>query len=464
MFPRPRHAAQHKSAVEALFQPASSDLLRVQSRRWFLQAGLAGVAGLATPDLLRLKAQQTAQPQRETAVILIWLSGGPSQLDTWDPKPAAPAEIRGPFSSIPTNVAGVRVSEHFPLQARIAHRLVLIRSVDCSSSTDHYPAPMQAGNPLAQRRGISAKIATHPSMGSVAARFRGPGISSMPALVGLADPPLWFADVLGAGPLGGATEPVRGHEMVDRLSLPRGVNIERADDRAELCRQFDNLRRDLDVGDTMGKMDLYRRQALEVSASGRAQRAFRIDLESNRLRDAYGRHSLGERTLLARRLVEAGVTFVTVSGTFGVFDNHGDDVIWGGLIRGLKPLLPVVDQAVSALVNDLDARGMLESTLVLVMGEFGRSPRFSQRGTGGREHWSSCMSMMLAGGGLDNGPVIGSSDASGGEIRSGRITPSDIGATVYRHLGIDLASTWIDAQGRSQPIVVGNGRPIQSLR
>src|SRR5262245_28818780 len=386
-----RHDAEHAGAAgRSPLQPAPADLIRVGSRRWFLQTGLAGVAGLTLPDLLRCRAapspprgegQQKGRADRK-AVILIWLSGGPSHLDTWDPKPDAPAEVRGPFGSIATKVPGVRVCEHLPLQARILDRLALVRSVDCRASTDHYPAPMQAGNPLAQRSMISSAAPTPPSMGSVAARFRGANDPAMPAFVGLADPPLWLADVLGAGPLGGAYEPARGDEMAGRLTLPRGVSVARAEDRAELCRQFDGLRRDLDKGDTMARMDHYRRQALDIVLSGKAQRAFRVDNEPDRVRDAYGRHSLGERALLARRLVEAGVTFVTVSGTFGVFDNHGDDVVWGGLIKGLKPLLPQVDQAVSALVQDLEVRGLLDDTLVLVLGEFGRSPIFSQRGTG----------------------------------------------------------------------------------
>src|SRR5205085_1800663 len=210
-------------------------------------------------------------------------------------------------------------------------------------------------------------------------------------------------------------------------------------------------------------MDHCRRAALEIVLSGKAQQAFRVDREPARVRDAYGRHSLGERTLLARRLVEAGVTFVTVSGTFGVFDNHGDDVVWGGIIKGLKPLLPQLDQAVAALVRDLEARGLLDDTLVLVMGEFGRSPIFDQRKTGGREHWSSCMSMLVAGGGLARGQVVGSTDAKGYEVKDARVTPSDIGATVYRHLGIALDSQWTDLQGRPQPIVTEGGRPIPEL-
>jgi uncharacterized protein (DUF1501 family) len=463
--PSGRHALEHAGAGRrALFQPPASDLIRVGSRRWFLQTGLAGLAGLSLTDLLRCRAQGAASGSAgRKAVILIWLSGGPSQLDTWDPKPDAPSEVRGPFRSIATKVPGVRVCEHLPLQASIMDRVALVRSVDCRSSTDHFPAPMQAGNPLAQRSQIDPHIGTHPSMGSVAARFRGPNDPGMPAFAGLADPQLFFADVLGASPMGGAYEAVNAGNLAGRLTLPLGVGVARAEDRAELCRQFDRLRRDLDVGDRMARMEHYRRQALEIVLSGRAEQAFRVDREPDRVREAYGRHSLGERTLLARRLVEAGVTFVTVSGTFGVFDNHGDDVVWGGLIKGLKPLLPRVDQAVYALVNDLEARGLLNSTLVLVLGEFGRTPHFSQRGTGGREHWSSCMSMLVAGGGLARGQVVGSTDAKGGEVKEARVTPADLGATVFRHLGIDLDAQWTDLQGRPQPIVTEGGRPIPGL-
>jgi uncharacterized protein (DUF1501 family) len=448
----------------ALLQPAASDLFRVGSRRWFLQAGLAGIAGLSLPGLLQYRAEGRTKPGSDRkAVILIWLSGGPSQIDTWDPKREAPAEIRGPFQSIPTKVPGVRISEHFPLQARIMDRLALVRSVDCRSSADHFPAPMQAGNPLAQRSTIDPHIGTHPSMGAVAAKFRGPNDPALPAFVGMGDLNLFFADVLGASPMGGAYEPADAAQLAGRLTMPKGVSVDQLQDRAGLCRQFDWLRRDLDAGDTMARMDHYSRQALDIVLSGKAQRAFRLELEPERVHEAYGRHPLGQRGLLARRLVEAGVTFVTLSGTFGVFDNHGDDVVWKGMLKGLKPLLPPLDQAVSALVTDLEARGMLDDTLVLAMGEFGRSPVFSQRGTGGREHWSNCMSMLVAGGGITHGQVVGSTDAKGGEVKDARVTPADLGATVYRHLGIDLSAQWIDPQGRPQNIVVDGGRPIPEL-
>jgi hypothetical protein len=413
-------------------------------------------------DLLRARTLSSGGAARK-AVILIWLSGGPSQLDTWDPKPDAPREICGPFGSIATRVPGVRLSEHFPMQARILDRLALIRSVDCRASTDHFPAPMQAGNALAQRSNISSTVPTHPSMGAVAARFRGPNHPDMPAFVGLADAPLYHADVLGAGPLGGPYEPAAGSELAGRLALPRGVAVARAQDRECLRRQFDGLQRELDRGDTMARVDYYSQQALTIAMSGKARQAFRIDQEPDRGRDSYGRNSFGEKMLLARRLVESGVTYVTISPIFGRFDNHGDDVVWQGIIKGLKPLLPLFDQAVYALISDLETRGLLKDTLVLALGEFGRSPVFSQRGTGGREHWSNCMSMLVAGGGLTHGQVVGSTDAKGGDVKEGRVTPSDLGATVFRHLGIDVNAQWVDPQGRPQSIVTEGGRPIPEL-
>ena len=199
-----RHDTEHTAALcQSPLQPAASDLIRVGSRRWFLQAGLAGMAGMSLPDLLRCRAQGAAARRADRkAVILIWLSGGPSQLDTWDPKPDAPGEVRGPFGSIATQVPGVRISEHFPLQATIVDRLSLVRSVDCRASSDHFPAPMQAGNPFAQRSTIDPHIGTHPSMGSVAARFRGPNDPAMPAFVGMADLNLFFRRRPGGRPVG----------------------------------------------------------------------------------------------------------------------------------------------------------------------------------------------------------------------------------------------------------------------
>jgi len=437
-------------------RPTASDLIRVGSRRWFLQAGLAGLAGLTLSDLLRARAEAaSAAAARKTAVVLFWLSGGPSHLDMWDPKPDAPAEVRGPFQSIASKVPGIRVCEHLPLQARIMDRLTLIRSVDCRAS-NHTPITMQAGNALARRTDDGRDGGGYPAMGSVAARFRGPNDPNLPAFVGLADS--WKADVWGAGHLGSSYEPVKGSELRGRLALPRGVKVSQLQDRNRLRLQFDRLRQELDTTDTMARVDRYTRQALEMVVSSKAQKAFQLDEEPDRLRDAYGRDSLGEKALLARRLVEAGVTFVLVSGAWGYFDHHGDEVRWGGIVKGLKPLLPRVDGVVYTLVNDLQARGLLGSTLVLMLGEFGRGPVMNKNA--GRDHWVNCMSMLAAGGGAPGGRVIGSTDSKGYDIKDGRVRPADLAATVFRHLGIELSASWRDPQGRPIPIVTEEGRPI----
>ncbi len=448
------HAASH--AANPLLPPAR-DLLRVGSRRWFLQTGLAGFVGLSLPNLLR--ARETPSPGSPKSVILFWLSGGPSQIDTWDPKPDAPPEIRGPYRTIPTSVPGVRFSEHLPLQAKLAHKLTVIRSVDCSAS-DHTPITMQAGNPLARRTNDGKDGGGYPSMGSVAAKFRGPNAPAMPAFVGLADS--WKADVYGAGHMGSAFEPVKGNELPGRLALANGIDLPRLGDRAELRRAFDRLQSDLDAGQQMASTDRYAEMALDMVVSPKVREAFDLSREPDKLRDAYGRISVGEKALLARRLVEAGSTFVLVSGKWGYFDHHGDNVPpWGGIQKGLTPILPTIDRAMTALVQDLDARGLLESTLVLMLGEFGRSPVMTK--DGGREHWTPVMSMLAAGGGASHGQVVGSTDSRGGTIKSRKVTPSDLAATVFRHLDIPLDAHWLNPQGRPVPVVAEGGQPIPEL-
>jgi hypothetical protein len=453
---RQQHDADHwTGAGVSPLRPAARDLLRVGSRRWFLQTGLAGLAGLGLADTLRLQAASRAKEPR--AVILFWLSGGPSQLDTWDPKPAAPAGIRGPYRTQPTRVPGVRICEHLPLQARMMDKLTIVRSVDCSAS-NHTPITMQAGNPLARRTGDGRDGAGYPAMGSVAARFRGANQAPMPAFVGLANS--WRADVWGAGHMGSGYEPVKGDELAGRLALPDGLNVPRLQQRAELRQQFERLRRELDAG--ANPIDRYAAQAYDMVVSRRVEEAFALHREPEPLRDAYGRTSVGEKALLARRLVEAGTTFVLVSGAWGYFDHHGDNVPpWGGIQKGLTPILPTIDQALSALVHDLEGRGLLDSTLILMMGEFGRSPVMSN--DGGRGHWTNVMSMLLAGGGLRHGQVIGSTDARGGSIHSRKVTPSDLAATVFQHLEIPLDSHWLDPQGRPIPIVTEGGKPLAEL-
>lgn len=453
---RRAHDAHHQrvSTVHPLC-PSPRNLIRVGSRRWFLQTGLAGVGGLSLADALRLSAAAEQSGDRR-AVILFWLSGGPSHIDMWDPKPNAPSEVRGPYQTIGTSVSGIEICEHLPLQASLMHKMSIIRSVDCSAS-NHTPITMQAGNALARRTDDGNDGGGYPSMGSVVARFRGPNAPNLPAFIGLADS--WKADVWGAGHLGQEFEPVQGGQLAGRLAPVEGVAASRLQDRAELRRQFDRLSRDLDRAAAMHQVDRYQQMALDMVTSGRVKEAFDISKEPDALRDAYGRISVGEKALLARRLVEAGVTFVLVSGRWGYFDHHGDNVPpWGGILKGLTPILPTVDRAMHALVTDLDQRGLLDSTLVLMLGEFGRTPMLSA--DGGRGHWTNCMSMLVAGGGLPAGQVIGRTDRKGYDIQDARVRPSDLAATVFRHLRIDLDAHWVSPQGRPIPIVTEGGRPI----
>jgi len=427
--------------------------------------GLGGLAGLSMSELLRLQAEASSPangPRGRTAerksVILFWLSGGPSHLDMWDPKPNAPTEVRGPYGMIAARVPGVRFCEHLPRQAAILDKLTVIRSVDCSAS-NHTPITMQAGNPLARRTDDGRDGDGYPSMGSIAAKFRGPNDPSLPAFVGLADS--WKADVWGAGHMGSAHEPVKGSELAGRFVLPKGVSLDRLNDRNALRRQFDHLLAEVDQGGAVEHVDRYTQQALEMVTSGKARRAFELETEDPRLRDAYGRDSLGQKALLARRLIEAGVTFVLVSGAWGYFDHHGDSVRWGGIVKGLTPLLPRVDQALATLVTDLEQRGLLDQTLVLMMGEFGRGPVINR--DAGRDHWTNVMSMVLAGGGLRHGQVIGATDRKGYAILQRKVTPQDLAATVFTHLGIDPDAHWVNGQGRPIPIVTEGGRPIAEL-
>lgn len=453
-----QHTAQHVTSTRANhMMPFGGDLIRIGSRRWFLQTGMAGLAGLGLSDLLAGQASG-ATPGKRKSVVLFWLSGGPSHIDMWDPKPDAPREIRGPYRTIGTSVPGIQVSEHLPLQAQMMDKLTIIRSVDCSAS-NHTPITMQAGNSLARRSDDGKDGGGYPSMGSVAARFLPADPGGLPTFVGLADS--WKADVWGAGQMGSDFEPVKGLEIANKLSMPEGLSLARLQDRQALRQGLDNLARSVDRNSGLGNFDTFQQAAYDMVLSGQVREAFDVSRESDATRDAYGRVSVGEKALLARRLVEAGVPFVLVSGAWGYFDHHGDEVRWGGIEKGLTPLLPTIDRALCTLVRDLDERGLLDSTLILMMGEFGRSPVITP--TAGRGHWTNVMSMIVAGGGLRSGQVIGSTDDKGYGIRTGRVTPEDLAATVFRHLDIPLDGHWTNTQGRPIPIVHNGGRPIAEL-
>lgn len=452
------HKVHHQvAACASSFAPPTSDLIRVGSRRWFLQVGLAGTAGLTLPNLLRANAEN-ARAKPPKSVILIWLSGGPSHLDMWDLKPEAPVEIRGPFRSINTVVPGIEISEHLPKQAAMMDKFTIIRSMDATAS-NHTPVTFQAANPRAQRTNDGKDGGGYPSMGSIAAKFRGPNRLGMPPFVALADS--MQADVYGAGQLGSAYEPLEGVKVSGKFSMPKGVNVARLQDRDRLRLEFDQLRRDVDASRDLEMQDRYVQEALSMVLGGETERAFDLSREPDAVRDRYGRHSMGEKTLLARRLVEAGVTFVTMSDAWGHWDHHGDDVRWMGIEKGLKPMLPVLDHGITNLISDLEDRGLLDSTLVLILGEFGRTPKINEKA--GRHHWGQVMSLLVAGGGMRHGQVIGSTDRTGSAIKERPLGPGDLAATVFQHLGIDPQGHWLNPRGRPTPFVEGNAAPIREL-
>jgi len=455
------HAQDHSSANQlSPFTPAGSDLLRVGSRRWFLQTGLTGMAGLSLPALLQSQAQATGANMNSKAksVILIWLSGGPSHIDTWDMKPNAPSEIRGPFSSIATKVPGINICEHLPLQASIMDKLAIIRSVD-SSSSNHTPITFQAGNPKARRTNDGKDGGGFPSMGSVVAKFRGANKPAMPAFVALANS--MGSDVYGAGQLGNNFEPLNGVDIKGKFDMPQGVGVPRLKDRDALRQQFDQLRKQADSSKILSLQDRYVQEAYNLVLGGASQKAFDLTQESAETHERYGKNSLGQKTLLARRLVESGVSFVTLSDAWGHWDHHGDEVKWGGITKGLKPMLPEFDRGISTLILDLEERGLLDSTLVLVLGEFGRSPVMTK--TNGRGHWTPAMSMMVAGGGVQGGQVIGATDRRGGVPIERKVGPGDLAATVFTKLGIDPYDQWTNQSGRPIFLVEGPAGPIPEL-
>jgi hypothetical protein len=376
----------------------------------------------------------------------------------WDPKPDAPAEIRGPYSTISSKLPGIALCEHLPLQASIAGKLSFLRAVDCRAS-NHTPITMQAGNPLARRTDDNKDGGGYPSMGSIVAKYRGANSPDLPPFIGLA--PSWVADVWESGHLGSAYNPVKGLELAGKFGLPKGVQLDRLQDRDQLRQSFDRFRKDLDHSHALENLDRYHGRAFEMVSTGRVQKAFDVGSETDQTKDLYGRNEIGEKAILARRLVESGVTYVLVSGAWGYFDHHGDSVKWGGIQKGLTPLLPHVDRALYGLVTDLEQRGLLDSTLVLMMGEFGRAPVINP--DRGRDHWTNVMSMVMAGGGLRHGQAVGSTDYKGYDIKDGTVRPQDLAATVFRHLDIDLSTHWISPQGRPTPIVVEGGRPIPEL-
>ncbi len=412
------------------------------SRRSILHAGLTGLGALSLPELLRQRAA-AGEARKKTAVIFIELAGGPSQFETYDPKPLAPKEYRGPFSVVKTKTPGETFSQMMREQAKILDKLTIIRSIHHAKNS-HDPSShlSQTGYYKTGPKGGPNQM---PSFGSVITKVRGANAPALPAYVAI---PRTMRNG-GSAHLGKACnafetieDPSKKKFKVRNLALTRGLNMERLGERQNLLAALEGDRRLLDLEGSSDAIDEFTDQAFDMIAGPAARVAFDITRESDKLRDQYGRNSAGQSMLLARRLVEAGVTCVTVRNTG--WDNHSK------MVKNFKSRVPRYDQAVAALVSDLYDRGMQQDVLVVAMGEFGRTPRFNRNA--GRDHWGAVMSVLLAGGGLAPG-IIGASNSKGEVPAEAPYRPENVLAMLYRHLGIAPAITFDDYSGRPRYIL-----------
>ncbi len=435
------------------------------TRRNFIQAGLLGVGGLLLPDILRMRSAQAAPVVRDTSVILFWLSGGPGHMETWDPKPEATEQYRGPFKAIRTSVPGVQFGELLPGQAQLIDRLAVLRTVNHGTG-DHTKANhwMLTGYEGPAFNAPDFKKQRRPSLGSVVARLRGsnrPGMPpyvAVPHLRGGTDNFFHYAAYLGGGvnPFIVESDPNLPQFKVRNLSLAPELSFARLEDRRQILDAVDQVRRDNEA--KLADLNQHYQRAFDLLTSKRVAEAFQISAEPDALRDRYGRHTFGQSALLARRLIEAGVTFVTVNCV--PWDHHGT----ANRMRteeGGRLLIPPLDRAIAGLIEDLQQRGLYEKTLVVAMGEFGRTPRMNS--AGGRDHWGDTFSVLLGCGGMKMGQVIGKSSPRGEYVRDRPISPQDVAATVYHHLGID-AKTVTFTDGLSRPVaLLESGQPIREL-
>jgi hypothetical protein len=449
------------------------------SRRQLLQLGGIGALGLGLPELLQAASpgsQSRATVQKPKSCIFIVQYGGCSQIDSFDLKPEAPAEIRGPFNPIATSVPGTRICEHMPRLARLADRYCLIRSMTHGN-------PGHDGGMHVCMTGHSAPAENTPYYGSIVAKLCPPAANVPPYV--------WLQNLAGdvqprylaGGFLGAAYSPLRVGTDLDNPSAP-GFRVKALDPSAEVPAQrlLDRRRLLASVeaagqspsGQSPENLGQYRERAVDLLTGHQTQAAFDLDCEPARLRDRYGRHPLGQNLLMARRLIEAGTRLVSVTAWTGnppgekfvnvqTWDMHGPGgapyigSIFGTGSFGLGWALPRVDEAVSALLTDLEDRGLLESTLVVMVGEFGRSPRI---GNLGRDHWPACYSALVAGAGIRGGAVYGSSDKTGGYVRGNPVRPEDFGATLFHALGVS-PEIKLGADGFTRP--VSAGQPVLDL-
>jgi uncharacterized protein (DUF1501 family) len=419
-------------------------------RRQFLQVGAIGAFGLTLPGLLR--AAVTEKKRKDINCILLWMGGGPSHHETFDPKPDATERIRGEFKPIRTAIPGVSFGEHVPRLAAAARQFSLLRSLNprngAHNTADAYMLSGHAYTPTM----------TYPCYGSVVSQQKGDR-KGMPPFIQLGTGVSTTDGGGTAGFLGNAynpyvvpSDPNGAAFSVRDLTPPKGVPFGRVERRLSMLRSLDNWQERMERSDLVTSMDTFYQKAHSLLTAPQTKRAFDLGMESNKLRDAYGRTALGQSCLLARRLIEAGVRFVTVSN--GGWDTHGDNF---NLLK--KKLLPPLDQAMPFLLQDLKERGLLDSTLVVWMGDFGRSPQIN--GAAGRDHWAAVGNVIFAGAGIKPGVVVGATDGEGGTCVKDQVFTEDVAATIYRQLGIPLDTVFTTSDGR--PVHFWVGKPITQL-
>lgn len=430
------------------------------TRRDCLQLGLGTLLGGGLVHALRQRAcagsEGSLEPKAKSC-ILIWMDGGPTHYETFDPKPGAPKEIGGEFTTIQTKVPGVLFSQHMKRLAAINDKYAVIRSIRHDQGNhgagNHY---MMTGAPPRIPVGCGAFVSFHPSLGSVTAHERGaphglPAYFSMPQMSRSGGP-----NFLGAkyAPFVVDDSPNNPEFRVRDVALPRGLTGERFESRREIRAQVDRMLRinEKAAGDPVTALDEHYEQGYNLMGSKQAQDAFDVHREPDRIREAYGRSTFGQRALLARRLVEAGVPFITLYE--GGWDHHEQ------IFSALNRRLPAFESTIAALIQDLDQRGMLDSTLVIALGEFGRTPKINNRG--GRDHWSNAMSVLFAGGSTPGGLVVGATDAKGYAAVERVLSPENFAATIYAKLGINPGKILYTPQGRPTHIV-SDPTPISEL-
>ena len=450
------------------------------SRRSFLKMGMLGVSGLSLAEVMRLRAEAGATSAApDTSVIFVWLAGGPPHMDTYDMKPDAPEDYRGQFSPISTNVPGIDVCELLPLHAKCADKYTLIRSIahtfnDHGGGSKRFMTGRIPDTPTGTKN-------DSPSVISIVNKMRENVDVGVPNCVTMANGGRSNVDTYAQGaaylgmkynyfPVG--DDPSSPNFAVRNMFLGK-TNEESLGDRRQLLSSLDRLRSEVDVSGTMDAVNEFSQQAFGLLTSPRMHEAFDLSKEPTALRERYGMHAWGQRALMARRLVEAGCSFVTVAmenpGIRGTFYNWDTHAVNHDNFKDMRLRLPRYDQAITALVEDLHNRGLTKKKVLLVVtGEFGRSPKISRSDQGakglrfGREHWPQAMSVLVCGGGMEHGQVVGSTNAKGEHPHDRPLTPNDLWATVYKHLGIDQNATINDYTGRPQ-LLLPFGTPIREL-